>query len=98
MRFIDGPLYPIRLKIVSQKVIKKKAGREAYGVFVPSENAVYLANDQTPEQLLHTLVHEMVHVVEFQISHHDKSDDRADITATWMIRFFKPKTWEKLLE
>jgi Zn-dependent peptidase ImmA (M78 family) len=97
MKMIEGPLHPVRLKIVGAKAVKKKAGKDAYGVYVPSENCVYLNKDQTAEQLLHTFVHEMVHAMEEQLAHHDKEDDRADIIATWLIRLFKPKSLEKVI-
>lgn len=96
MKFIDGPLHPIRLKILSQRAIKKKAAQEVYGLFHPVENCIYIATDQTPEQALHTLLHELMHAADEQLKNHDE-EAKADIMATWMIRFFKLKSLEKVL-
>ncbi len=96
MQLIDGPLVAIRLRIVSQRIIKKKAGKECYGLFNSVENCIYIAKDQTPEQALHTLMHELMHAADSQLELHEE-EAKADIMATWLIRFFKLKTLEKVL-
>lgn len=96
MKFIDGPLYPIRLKIVTQKVVKKKVGKECYGLFVIPENCIYLAKDQTHEQAVHTMLHELMHAAEHQLAVLDE-EAKADIMATWLIRFFKIRTLDRLV-
>ena len=97
MRFIEGPLYPIRLRFISQKLMKKKAGKPCYGLFNSLENCIYVATDQTQEQALHTLLHELMHASETQLEILD-DEAKADIMATWMVRFFKLKNIERLLK
>jgi Zn-dependent peptidase ImmA (M78 family) len=77
--------------------MKKKAGKECFGLFNSIENCIYVATDQTKEQALHTLLHELIHSAETQLELLD-DEAKADIMASWMIRFFKLKSIEKVLK
>jgi Zn-dependent peptidase ImmA (M78 family) len=77
--------------------MKKKAGKECFGLFNSIENCIYVATDQTPEQSLHTLLHELMHAADHQLELLD-DEAKADIMATFLVRFFKLKSIEKVLK
>ncbi len=96
---IEGPLHPINVKICTQKRIRKQWGKneEIYGLFDPSVNTIFISSGLPPDQMLHTLMHEIVHAIDAQLSVMTE-EGKADVIGSYMVRLFKLKNVAEILK
>lgn len=92
-------LHKVKVRLVTQKYLDRIAaskGETVSGCYVPDNNMIYLAKEQDPTALIHTLLHELGHVFEDHCARMEP-EARADAFATLLMRIFTPKSIEELL-
>lgn len=96
---IQGPFYPVRLKLVSKRTLMKLWGKNEVllGMYDGDTNTIYIAEGQTPERQLHTLMHEIVHMLIDQTSNLDE-DAKCDVIGSWLIRHLDISNLKKVLK
>ncbi len=98
---IEGPLHPINVKLRSKNYISKlwskSKDQEIDGLFDPTLNTIYVANSLTPDQKLHTLMHEIVHAMDEQLSWMG-DEAKADVIGSYLIRLFKLDSIRQILK
>lgn len=87
------------MRLVTQAYINRTFaafGERVYGCYSASNNIIYLDKSQTPEQLLHTFLHEISHMLDYQLKPFN-IEQKADAYATWALSFYKIDSVQRLL-
>lgn len=79
----------IKINNISWEIVKAKSTddimREKWGCCVYTEHRIYLLHDMRREQLLSTLIHELVHAYEYSFGLYDmQSDNRHEDLAKFI--------------
>jgi hypothetical protein len=89
---IEGPIYPIKVRFVSHKTIKKantlEKGEDIRGCFFPNQNLILVSTQISAEEQLHVLAHELIHACEFQLSGQEE-ETRVDTMARFLLSYAK---------
>ena len=95
---IIGPFHSIQVKIRSSRTLKKAWGKNerVYGLYLPEDNTILIADDNTPDQMLHALMHEIVHAIEDQMSNMEE-EGKAEVLGSYLIRLFNVKSIKEIL-
>ncbi len=97
---IEGPLYKVNVKIRSaatvNKAYKEKDPKEVLGFYDPATSTIWIT-ETNEQETLHTLMHEIHHAIEYQVSY-IKEEGTADIMAAFYIRFFGLKDMKDVLK
>jgi hypothetical protein len=93
---IPGPLYPITVKFVSYKTLCKHGGHKnpdeiLKGVFLSSQNLIYVDIKLPPAEKKHTIMHEVVHGEEYMLSGMEE-ESRVDTKAKWILQLMEDRT------
>lgn len=101
MRYASGPLYRIKVRLVTQPTLRKYAGspsnEDIQGLFRSDLNVIFVKKDLPQEELVHVLAHEIVHAAEHQTSGLGE-EARVDTIASWLLKLAKIKIIEELLD
>lgn len=98
-KFIPGPVHRVEIRFVTKKYLNRTfaaAGENVHGCYVAADNIIYLAKESTPEFMLHTLIHEVKHMLDFQLGSLPV-EQQCDAYATWAINFYKVPTINHIL-
>lgn len=101
MRYANGPLYKIKFRLVTQQTVRKYAGsppdEDIQGVFRSDLNTIFVKKDLPDEELVHVVMHEIVHAMEHQTSGLGE-EARVDTIASWLLKLAKITKVEELLD
>lgn len=89
----------MQVRLVSPKYLNSRYasfGEKILGCYIASDDLIYLDNTLSPELLLHTMLHEVSHMLDHQMSSFD-IEQRADAYATFAINFYKIPNIQHLL-
>lgn len=86
-KLVKGPLFQIKVKFVTERTIRKHVRHtkteSVRGLFDSAKNLILVDKTLAAEELRHTLLHEMVHAAEFQLSGQEE-EARVDAMARWI--------------
>lgn len=97
--FIPGPIHRVEVRLVTKKYLSRKfgaPGESIHGCYIAEDNIIYLDKNATPEFKLHTLMHEIQHMLQHQLGLLPV-EQQCDAYATWAINFYKIQSIENLL-
>lgn len=98
---LDGPLYPVKVRLVTQRYLNKIAaskGETVLGCFVLEDNMIYIAKEQADEAFDHTLGHELYHVFVEQTQGLSSEEEKAEAFGSFLIRLLGATRLKDLLK
>lgn len=86
---LDGPLFPVKVRFVSQKYLNRIAAAKneiVSGCYVPSENLIYIADELSIDVKNHVLGHELYHAFVEHTQQLKSEEDQADAFGGMLMR------------
>ncbi len=98
--YINGPIHRVEVRLVTYKYLNKKFAakdEKVFGCFIAQDNLIYLSKEMSKEQLLHTFLHEVKHMLDSQLKDLPV-EQQCDSYATWATNFYKIPNIESLFQ
>lgn len=86
---LDGPLFPVKVRFVSQKYLNRIAAAKnetVSGCYVSSENLIYIADELSADVKNHVLGHELYHAFIEHTKQLKSEEDQADAFGGMLMR------------
>jgi Zn-dependent peptidase ImmA (M78 family) len=100
VRYIECAHHKVQVSFVTKQYLRRvcKAEKDeiVYGLYSSEENKIYIVKGLDDHKTKHTLLHELKHAFDFQVSSMKDEEDICDAFATMLMRLYD-RAWQELL-